>query len=251
MSSHGNHGSAGTLQRPVRNRYFFGKKLDVQHFELEQSYFNAKRWLLNRLVSGVGVVCGLNVVWAEPGKHEAILVKPGLAIDKWGRETIVVNDSAPVKVAPPAPGSTNPDEENFIYICIHYLECGADPVPTLIGECDGGQRCMPDSIQERYKISVRPGKAPELLNRCRVPDLIRNDTGEIDYDVMARWVSESCPRCPDDPCIPLAELEFDANGHCINLDITVRPIVYTNDLLFEMILAMTEPQKSIQRGGKY
>src|SRR5262245_56488749 len=120
MSSHGNHGPSGILQRPVRNRYFFGKKLDVQHFELEQSYFNVKRWLLNRLVSGVGVVCGLNVVWAEPGRHEAILVKPGLAIDKWGRETIVVNDSAPVKVAPPVPGTTNPDEENFIYICIHY-----------------------------------------------------------------------------------------------------------------------------------
>jgi hypothetical protein len=251
MSSNGRHITAGSLLRPVRNRYFFGKKLDVQHFELEQEYFNAKRWLLNRLVLGVGVVCGLNVVRPDSGKHDVIIVKPGVAIDKWGREIIVVNDSMPVSVEPPQTGTTKPGEENFVYICIDYLECEADPVRTLAGECDGGQRCMPDSIQERYKITVRPGKAPEILRRCQVPDLTRNDTGEIDYAVMAQWVTESCPRCPENPCIPLAELEFDENGRCINIDIGVRPIVYTNDLLFEMILAITEPQRPAQRGGKY
>src|SRR5476649_2519593 len=59
----------------VRNRYFYGKLLDVSHFESEQAYFNEKRWLLNRLVTGYGVICGLNVgltddakqIWVDPG----------------------------------------------------------------------------------------------------------------------------------------------------------------------------------------
>jgi hypothetical protein len=43
------------LKVPVRNRYFYGKLLDVHQLEMEQEYFNAKRQLLNRLVTGPGV----------------------------------------------------------------------------------------------------------------------------------------------------------------------------------------------------
>jgi hypothetical protein len=240
MSSKGKDIVAGILQKPVRNRFFFGKKLDVLQFEREQNYFNAKRWLLNRLVSGFGVVCGLNVIWADRSKRDAILVRPGLAIDKWGREIIVSHDSMPVKVAPPAKGETRPGDELFVYICLEYLECEADPAPVLSSECNGGQRCMPDTIQERYKIKVVPGRAPELGRRCQIPDLADDDTGEIDYEIMAKWISEKCPPLAEDPCIPLAEIEFDEHGHCEAIDITVRPIVYTNDLLFEMIKAITE-----------
>jgi len=46
---------AASVKTFVRNRYFYGKLLDVFHFELEQNYLNAKRWLLTRLVTGYGV----------------------------------------------------------------------------------------------------------------------------------------------------------------------------------------------------
>ncbi len=42
-----------------RNRYFYGKLLTVRDFEVEQRYHSGKRALLNRLVHGAGVVCGL------------------------------------------------------------------------------------------------------------------------------------------------------------------------------------------------
>ena len=42
-----------------RNRYFYGKLLTVRDFEVEQRYHCTKRALLNRLVHGAGVVCGL------------------------------------------------------------------------------------------------------------------------------------------------------------------------------------------------
>lgn len=251
MSSNGNLNAAGALQKPVRNRYFHGKKLDVRHFELEQDYLNNKRWLLNRLVSGFGVVCGLDVIGCDNDHPDTVIVTQGLAIDKWGREIIVVQDSQPVKVARAKAGDTQPGQENSIHICLEYLECEADPAPVLASECENGQRCMPDTIQERYAVKVVPGKAPVIGRRCQIPDLTDNTSGEIVYDIMARWITESCPVRAADPRIPLAEIEFDEQGHCINLDITVRPMVYTNDLLFEMILAITERRLPPRPGGKY
>ena len=51
------------LLEPVRNLWFTGKMLDAYHMDLETDYGNRKRWLLNRLVLGSGVV-GLDV---KPG----------------------------------------------------------------------------------------------------------------------------------------------------------------------------------------
>ena len=45
------------LAAPERNHYFYGKLLDEQHLTMEQRYFNQKRWLLNRLTVGGGVLC--------------------------------------------------------------------------------------------------------------------------------------------------------------------------------------------------
>jgi hypothetical protein len=73
-----------SLATPARNRYFYGKLLDVPHFYLEQSYLNGKRWLMNRLVSGTGIVCGLAVVPTADGT--GLIISPGVAIDAWGRE---------------------------------------------------------------------------------------------------------------------------------------------------------------------
>jgi hypothetical protein len=38
--------------------------------------------------------------------------------------------------------------------------------------------------------------------------------------------------------------------HSDDIDITVRPIVYTNDLLFELILALMNEGQDYPRGGK-
>ena len=52
----------GGLATPRRNRFFHGKMMDVYQFELETGYAISMRRLLNRLVAGDGVVCGLDVV---------------------------------------------------------------------------------------------------------------------------------------------------------------------------------------------
>jgi hypothetical protein len=45
-----------------RNNYFYGKLLTVKDFQTEQQFFINKQRLINRLVHGVGVVCGLEVL---------------------------------------------------------------------------------------------------------------------------------------------------------------------------------------------
>ena len=74
------------LSTPVKNNYFYGKLLDEQHFRMEQRYFNMKRWLLNRLAVGEGVLCGLDLKVAAYGQ---LTLAPGVAVDGLGREILV------------------------------------------------------------------------------------------------------------------------------------------------------------------
>ena len=50
-----------SLQTFERNRYFYRKFMTVRDFVQEQEYFNSKRWMINRLLFGSGIVCGLEV----------------------------------------------------------------------------------------------------------------------------------------------------------------------------------------------
>ena len=75
-----------------RNRYFYGKLLTVRDFEVEQRYHCSKRALLNRLLHGSGVVCGLGVYNLD---DLSIMVDSGVGIDGLGRE--IVLDGSVVK----------------------------------------------------------------------------------------------------------------------------------------------------------
>jgi hypothetical protein len=68
-----------------RNNYFTGKLLSAGDLQAEQRYFNDKRSLINRMVLGWGIVCGLEVT-LEDG---CLVVAPGLALDCCGRELLV------------------------------------------------------------------------------------------------------------------------------------------------------------------
>src|SRR5688572_33500882 len=95
------------LTTPSRNRYYYGKMLDSYHLELEQRYGNSKRWLINRLSLGQGVLCGLEVTASASG-HE-VSVSPGVAIDGYGREIIVPETSRAIDVRQPTDDCGQPD----------------------------------------------------------------------------------------------------------------------------------------------
>ena len=242
------------LITPVRNRYFYGKLLDAYHFELETEYANAKRWLINRLVLGYGVVCGLDVVAGEPAY--SVVIKPGVAIDKWGREIIVPKSTEPVPIpddilerarAMPTASKGAATTGMQPHGCLHvqvvlcYHECPADPVPVLTGDCGGGN-CAPGSIREQFRIEFKEGHAPPFSPRCRIPNVI--DDGAIDYKELTKWVSRNCHETAKSPCIVLANLTIREGDPCPckneDIDISVRRIVYSNDLLFELLLGLTQ-----------
>jgi hypothetical protein len=270
---------------PVRNRYFYGKLLDVAQFDLEQSYLNGKRWLLNRLVSGWGVICGLNVQLGPD--NQSVIVTPGLAIDKCGHEIMVCRPSYPYPLpAPPTQPATTPTsgtpgttgagggatpatppsgtprsgqmpmmegwecgQDVTVYLCYH--ECPTDPVPAMGGDCDTESLGSPGSIAERYKIVIQPGGLAHARTTSRLADVVVN--GVLNYQALANYVTNlSCQSpCPD-CCIPLANVRIPDAGQkydATSIDITVRPICYTNDLLYELILAM-QPTQSQATAGK-
>jgi hypothetical protein len=250
------------VQEYCRNRYVYGKLLDVFHFEMEQQYFNAKRWLLNRMVSGYGVVCGLGV---ELGPDQrSLVVSPGFALDKWGREVLVTAPTAPLPLpdAPPVDGGTHgvdcecgPDDVcpgwRTIFLC--YRECLTNPVPVLDPECGDMAACSPGTICERYELDLREGRQPAIEVECPVPDLVAG--GRVNYPALANYVSGSCPPWPDDPCIALASVKLPVTGEPVApdaIDIAVRPIVYTNDLLHDLLVCLTGkgPGAEPRRGGK-
>jgi hypothetical protein len=181
------------LSAPRRNHFFYGKRMDVQHFQLEQNYGKNKQWLLNRLTLGKGVLCGLKV--SVDG--DKLCVDPGVAIDGLGREIIVPvrscldpqaehggccggETSTTYPAQPPVddhardtniPGTVRPHERPgddasdhrgiqvfTLWLC--YRECYADQQPVLVTDCETRSHCAPDTIVESFCLKVTPGMPP-------------------------------------------------------------------------------------------
>jgi hypothetical protein len=106
------------------------------------------------------------------------------------------------------------------------MECGCD--------------CPSPTVHEEYCLRFDPRPAKKIECRCQVPGLIDDDV--FVHDELARWVTRHRPREHRSSCITLAnvQLSLDPSARCgqEHIDITVRPIVYSNDLLFEMILGL-------------
>jgi hypothetical protein len=234
-----------------RNRYFYGKLLDTFHFELETNYNNAKRWMINRTVLGSGVICGLNV---QPGPTDTtIVVSPGAALDQWGREIIVPMPTDPIPIpadvmqrASQLQQAQYKDDRRCVQVMICYHECETDPVPVLAGDCSNAEACAPGIIREQYRIEFTEHCEQPTNDECRFPHLVSG--GKIDYPALVKWVTleRDCLDLPRTPCIRLAHVFIsEGQGHRCdqgNIDITVRPIVYANDLLFDILLGwQSEP----------
>jgi hypothetical protein len=229
---------------PERNNYFHGKMLDVYHFELETAYGILRQRRLNRLVLGTGVVCGLNVEAGD--RDDEYLVSAGYAIDHWGREIVVPNQTRPCKVPheviDEARRNTDECDVPCIDVFICYRECTGSPAPMLAGDCLTAEPCAPGMISERYEITFAAGCARRRDPRCQQPDIVAN--GRIDQDALANWITNEPCRIPTaNPCVLLANIPLvveDNRCYCdpTSIDITVRPVVYTNRVLAELMLCL-------------
>ncbi len=135
-----------------RNRYFYGKLLSVDDFELEQRYMNDKRRLVNRFLFGPGIVTGLYVVDVD---EQTVSVEAGFALDTWGREVIV--DKPVLKKLSLIDGYDHCVESNadVVYLCMEYDEEDTEPVHNISGTLVAGEKEGETScarVREGYRL---------------------------------------------------------------------------------------------------
>lgn len=233
-----------------RPAYFHGQLLGVHHFESEQEYFKKKLWMLNRMTHGCGVVCGLDI---QVRGDLSVVVTPGLAIDGAGREIVVPCESKKIPIEPVPPNDTTQPGahcgEEWVRIVICYCERQTDPEPVLSGGCDSNDRCANGSVREGYEIHTIEGRAPEVCVDAKIPNLIKGNC--VNYRALADWVSAPCDdHC--EQCIVLGNVRRPPQGGRLDstyIDNSVRPIVFTPALLWQLILALTHESQN-RRGNK-
>ncbi len=128
-----------------RNRYFYGKMLTARDFEIEQRYHNNKRRLLNRVLFGAGVVCGLGVYQND---DTSFSVETGIALDYLGREIVVPTPI--IRKLQMVDGYECLEKSEQAYLCLKYAQYDREPVNN-IGASDHDSEQY-NKIEEGYKL---------------------------------------------------------------------------------------------------
>jgi hypothetical protein len=236
------------LAAPERNHFFYGKLLDVPHLDLEQDYFNAKRWLLNRLLDGAGVVTGLAVAPAVNGTRLAI--QPGVAVDGWGREIVVPALSVPFDprtlIGDDGKTTGTVTGAGSVTIGICYKDCGISPEPVMIANCNPAGDCAPGITREQYALIVQAGTALPSPSKCTFTDLFKppansNDIPDI-HPKLAGRIAQPYTDPTGKGCVLLAQVNLPASGAitAAMVDNTVRPVVVSTGLLLELIFCLAQ-----------
>jgi hypothetical protein len=224
-----------------RNRYYYGKLMDVHHFTMEQRYLLAKEWLYNRDVLGPGVVCGLAVEATSSSAGNGLLVHAGLAIDGWGREIAVPQDVTMVPLqltdqcGQPSSGAALP-QQVMVQLC--YAECQTDFSPVLVSDECGCGGCEAGTIVESYCLKVTAGTAPAVTSPC-ADDVIKGLKAGKLHDVLCS-LSQACAPLPADPCLALANVTVGADGTLTVDSCSPRLIAPTNRVLAQLVACLAQ-----------
>ena len=173
-----------------RARYFHGMLMTERDFTEEQNYHNEKRRMLNRMLHGWGVVCGLEIKQNDtPGS--TIIIKPGLAIDYNGNEICVSEEyklnldkisklyQCVEKEKNECPPQEGEDFEKKWYVVIKYKEIPSDPV-TVYAPTGGCQEkaCEYSRTREGYCFDLKGEE--EIV--CCSDSSKKTEKTSIDYE---------------------------------------------------------------------
>ncbi len=219
-----NNGSA--LSSFERNSYFSGKLLTVRDFGLEQTYGIEKNRLINRLILGEGVVCGLEIQLDEQKEKDflSVILTAGTALDCWGRE-IVLSKNKAEQLEVKSPGTQ--------YIYIEYDECFKEPVADLANGSSGELGDRYNRVAESYSLTLSSEAPPEPEPK---PDLTAESLDEMGQEYYDRSL-KTCSRNKYDR-IPLAVVAISETGQAtLKEEETqkVRPILRSNPMLYDLL----------------
>lgn len=239
------------LNTPERNNFFYGKLMDVAQFERETAYFKEMRCLINRLVLGSGVVRGLDVDLC-PGDPGLVCIKPGIAIDGWGREIIVpspqtVNHSRLTDDDGKIESGNNNNQENYpVVICLAYAEKKTELKPVLVPDCETKSNCACNIIEEGYVVLVRKyvNEGHRLDSNLRE---LKSRGREDLHEFLCRHLLREPAKVPGNGCVPLAKVtKGGEDEEKIKVEPYIRPLVYNNTLLLQLILDLADRVKKLE-----
>ena len=253
-----------------RNNYFYGKQFTVRDLIQEQSYFNDKRHLINRMILGWGVVCGLEVTWHE--KTGRLMVSPGMAIDCCGREIIVCEDRCiPIEHDEDCCKKPEHPREGKFVLCLEYQECHAEPIDLPAAGCDEKGRTEHNRVRESFKFHLKrwddacPKEPHDVHCQSEHKHSVTKDDPQYSCETedihhyLCHKLRHCHHECKDCDCVVLATVTFEppkssgnqpkrtqqqqgqsyepadqskppAIDRCTN-----RKLVYNNQLLYELI----------------
>jgi hypothetical protein len=239
------------LSTPARNNYFYGKLLDEQHFKMEQRYFNSKRWMLNRLAVGGGVLCGLQLNVGTDGR---LTMAPGVAIDWLGREIFVPVATVidPRQLTDSCGKQTGAAAAGPVTLRLAYHPCPAEPMPVLVPDCESTARCAPGTIRESFAVLVTQGAPPAPAAPWPPTTFFEPPSGQprvkptdLMAEVAAR-VNQANPQPPTPANAPvlLAQVTIPTAATTALTAASVtdlgQPILLSQATLFQMLLALWE-----------
>ena len=206
-----------------RARYFHGMLMTDRDFTEEQTYHIEKRKLLNRMLHGSGVVCGLIIECKDENcPSSEIVIKPGLALDCNGNE-IYVQEPYELEVEQIIKSdilkgrNSNvkcPDEEVAAekkwYVIVRYREVSTNQVAVYApgGGCEE-KVCDYSRTTEGYCFDLiaenEIGISIEgTANPCE------NTPGDK-KKLICEDLLLPCPDCCDDPFVVLGSINININ----------------------------------------
>ncbi len=232
----------GALERV---RYFQRQLLTADDMLTDQDYFREKMRRHNRLLHGLGVVCGLEVTAAPTAEAPwRVRISEGYALGPQGDEISVAGDvfldlarcGPGVTTDPCDPGRLHGDAaaRGILYVAIRYAECLTRPVRSAAAcGCDD-LLCEYSRVRDSYELEclTEPPPMPEAPDLCARKPL-------------------PCPPCPEEPWVVLARVALPdslednvANGQ---IDHGVRRTLYSTFAIQEQVIhCCCEPEEEPQ-----
>jgi hypothetical protein len=210
-----------------RTRFFPRQLVTPGDLTQDQIYFRDKLRRHNRLMHGWGVVCGARC--QRKAGDCNITIESGYILDPYGDEIVIPMEQVVNVCKQDMNGDTysgcgdltdpwckdvraTRKSGQTYYLAIRYHECQSRPVSVPTGECscsDSG--CEYTRTRDSFVIQVLD----------QLPDSYQNMT-EPDINTSIRCgklpTSRSCPPCPTDPWVILADFTLASDGTVASLD---------------------------------
>lgn len=206
-----------------RTRFFPRQLITPDDLTQDQIYFREKSRRHNRMLHGWGVVCGARV---RQGNGDCeIVIETGYILGPFGDEIVIdrevtvdlCKESLDGNAVSPCGDVLDPwcsdvrvnrRAGQVLYVAVKYAECQSRPVRVQGNGCGcNEQECEHSRVRDSFAIKVLTSLPRTYSDPMPQPD----SEGIVRCEVTAdgQVVSPSCPPCPTEPWVILADVALN------------------------------------------